>query len=681
MTTEQLKSKNIVIQGAREHNLKNIDVTIPRNKLVVVTGVSGSGKSTLAFDTIYAEGQRRYVESLSSYARQFLGRMDKPDVDYIEGLSPAISIDQKGTSHNPRSTVGTVTEVYDYLRLLFARIGKPHCPNCGRPVKSQTVQQIVDSILNIEKDKRIQILAPVVQRRKGEHKDVLESARKSGFIRVRVNGEIKDLNESIELDKQKWHNIEIVVDRLIINESIDKTRVSDSTEAALKQAKGIILIDVENSEDLLFSEHFACVHCQINLGELEPRTFSYNNPHGACNTCAGLGFKKIVDPDLVIPDYSISIDNGGIEAWSMSGKLNPFFASQINALSEMEGFRTDLPLNQLDDKHINLILYGSEDERRIKVTHRTRRGRRFQWNTKFEGVIKNLEKRLQQTESENVRTFIDRFMTSLPCNSCNGNKLKPEALAVTIDKKNIIEISNLPIEDSLNWINKLSDSSILSSREQTIASQILKEIQSRLKFLLNVGLDYLSLSRRASTLSGGESQRIRLATQIGSGLMGVLYVCDEPSIGLHPADDDRLITTLKNLRDVGNTVLIVEHDEAIMRSADHIIDMGPGAGEFGGEVIASGTLSQIIKSKKSLTGQYLSRTKQIKPPTKRRKSNGKTIKIFGAEENNLRNIDCEIPLGILVCVTGVSGSGKSTLLFQTLYRAMNRALNNSQSSP
>ncbi|MFL2803968.1 MAG: excinuclease ABC subunit UvrA [Dehalococcoidia bacterium] len=681
MTTEQLKSKNIVIQGAREHNLKNIDVTIPRNKLVVVTGVSGSGKSTLAFDTIYAEGQRRYVESLSSYARQFLGRMDKPDVDYIEGLSPAISIDQKGTSHNPRSTVGTVTEIYDYLRLLFARIGKPHCHNCGRPVKSQTVQQIVDSILNIEKDKRIQILAPVVQRRKGEHKDILASARKSGFIRVRVNGEIRDLSESIELDKQKWHNIEIVVDRLVVNKSIDKTRVSDSTEAALKQANGIVLIDVENSEDLLFSEAFACVHCQISLGELEPRNFSYNNPHGACSTCAGLGFKKVVDPELIIPDYSISINNGGIEAWSMSGKLNPFFSSQINALSEMEGFRTDIPINQLDQKHIDLILFGSEKETKIKVTHRTRRGRRFQWNTKFEGVIKNLEKRLQQTESENVRAFIDRFMTSLPCNSCDGNKLKPETLAVTIDQKNIIEISNFSIEDSLNWVNTLSNSSILSSRDQTIASQILKEIQSRLEFLLNVGLDYLSLSRRASTLSGGESQRIRLATQIGSGLMGVLYVCDEPSIGLHPADDDRLITTLKNLRDVGNTVLIVEHDEAIMRSADHIIDMGPGAGEFGGEIIASGTLNQIIKSKKSLTGQYLSGTKQIKAPSKRRKSNGKTIKILGAEENNLRNIDCEIPLGILVCVTGVSGSGKSTLINEILFKKLSQHFYKSKDRP
>ncbi|HIO71907.1 MAG TPA: excinuclease ABC subunit UvrA, partial [Flavobacteriales bacterium] len=662
--------KNIVVKGAREHNLKNVDVTIPRNKLVVITGVSGSGKSSLAFDTIYAEGQRRYVESLSAYARQFLGRMDKPDVDYIEGLSPAISIDQKGTSHNPRSTVGTVTEIFDYLRLLFARVGKPHCYKCGRPVQRQTVQQIVDSIAGLPVSSRIQILSPVVRRRKGEHKEVFESARKSGFVRVRVDGEIRDLSDKFELDKQKWHNIDIVVDRLVITEKMDMVRISDSTEAALKQAEGIVLVDISGKEEMIFSEEFSCVYCNVSLGEIEPRTFSFNNPHGACSTCTGLGFKMVVDPDLVIPDKTKTIEDGAIEGWSKGGSLSSWHMSQLNSLSEIDSFRVDVPIQELEPQTMDMILNGTKTK--IKMSYRSRRGRTFRWNRRFEGVIGNLERRYTETESENVRKDIERYMTSLPCQGCSGQRLKPESLAVTIGNETIMSVSDKSISEAADWIALLEKPKTLSIRDKSIASQILKELSGRLQFLLNVGLEYLTLSRTASTLSGGEAQRIRLATQIGSGLMGVLYVCDEPSIGLHPADDYRLINTLKGLRDVGNTVLIVEHDEAIMRAADHIVDLGPGAGEHGGEVVASGTVSKIMSSKNSLTGQYLSGRKVIDTPQTRRLFNGKYLEIEGAEQNNLNSIDVTIPLGILVCITGVSGSGKSTLINEILYKHLSQ---------
>ena len=673
-------AKNIIVKGAREHNLKNVDVIIPRNKLVVITGVSGSGKSSLAFDTIYAEGQRRYVESLSSYARQFLGRMDKPEVDYIEGLSPAISIDQKGTSHNPRSTVGTVTEIYDYLRLLFARIGTPHCYKCGRVIQKQTVQQIADSILSLPEESKIQILAPVVRRRKGEHKEVFESARRAGFVRVRVNGETRDLSETFDLDKQKWHNIDVVVDRLVINSDVDSGRVTESAEAALSQSDGLVMVDVQGGDELIFSEDFACVHCNVGLGELEPRTFSFNNPHGACNTCTGLGFKLVVDPDLVIPDKSRSITDGGIVGWARSGSMSPWYSSQLLSLADSIGFDPDVPINKLTEDHLNIILNGT-GSKRIQVNHKTRRGRTYRWRTKFEGVINNLERRHTETESESVRKEIERYMTSLPCQSCQGQRLRPEALAVTINESTIMNVTELSIRACYQWTIDLSDNAVLTDRQLSIASQILKEISARLEFLLNVGLDYLTLSRTASTLSGGEAQRIRLATQIGSGLMGVLYVCDEPSIGLHPADDDRLINTLKGLRDVGNTVLIVEHDEAIMRAADHIVDLGPGAGEHGGQIVASGTPKKVMSNTKSLTGQYLSGKKKISIPSHRRTTNGSSITIKGASQNNLKNIDIEIPLGIFVCITGVSGSGKSTLINEILHKKLAQHFYGSRDRP
>ena len=673
-------AKNIIVKGAREHNLKNVDVIIPRNKLVVITGVSGSGKSSLAFDTIYAEGQRRYVESLSSYARQFLGRMDKPEVDYIEGLSPAISIDQKGTSHNPRSTVGTVTEIYDYLRLLFARIGTPHCYKCGRVIQKQTVQQIADSILSLPEESKIQILAPVVRRRKGEHKEVFESARRAGFVRVRVNGETRDLSETFDLDKQKWHNIDVVVDRLVINSDVDSGRVTESAEAALSQSDGLVMVDVQGGDELIFSEDFACVHCNVGLGELEPRTFSFNNPHGACNTCTGLGFKLVVDPDLVIPDKSRSITDGGIVGWARSGSMSPWYSSQLLSLADSIGFDPDVPINKLTEDHLIIILNGT-GSKRIQVNHKTRRGRTYRWRTKFEGVINNLERRHTETESESVRKEIERYMTSLPCQSCQGQRLRPEALAVTINESTIMNVTELSIRACYQWTIDLSDNAVLTDRQLSIASQILKEISARLEFLLNVGLDYLTLSRTASTLSGGEAQRIRLATQIGSGLRGVLYVCDEPSIGLHPADDDRLINTLKGLRDVGNTVLIVEHDEAIMRAADHIVDLGPGAGEHGGQIVASGTPKKVMSNTKSLTGQYLSGKKKIAIPTHRRTTNGSSITIKGASQNNLKNIDIEIPLGIFVCITGVSGSGKSTLINEILHKKLAQHFYGSRDRP
>ena len=671
--------ENIVVRGAREHNLKNVSVTIPRNKLIVMTGVSGSGKSSLAFDTIYAEGQRRYVESLSSYARQFLGRMDKPDVDYIEGLSPAISIDQKGVSHNPRSTVGTVTEVYDYLRLLFARVGRPHCYKCGRPIESQTVQQIADAVLSLPEDSRIQIMSPVVRRRKGEHKEVFEDARRSGFVRVRVNGEVRELSETFDLDKQKWHTIEVVVDRLVIGQSAETGRVADSLEAALRMADGVVLVSVVGGDELLFSENFACVHCNIGLGELEPRTFSFNNPHGACARCTGLGYKLEIDPDLVLPDKGRAIREGAIEPWARTGSMSPWYRSQLESVAKAYKFDTTTPVDDMAEQDLDVVLYGTKGKA-ISVSHETQRGKTYRWRTSFEGVVNNLERRYRETESDYVRTEIERYMAARPCQDCGGRRLKREALAVTVCGVNIMDVTDKSIGQALEWMrgisgagpssNGASGGETLTDRDKTIASQILKEIEARLGFLLNIGLDYLTLSRTASTLSGGEAQRIRLATQIGSGLLGVLYVCDEPSIGLHPADDYRLIETLKGLRNIGNTVLIVEHDEAIMRAADHIVDLGPGAGEHGGHVVASGTLEDIINTPGSLTGQYLGGRKKIPLPDERRAGNGKAITIRGARQNNLKGVDIRIPLGALVCVTGVSGSGKSTLINEVLYKRL-----------
>ncbi|MDA1188321.1 MAG: excinuclease ABC subunit UvrA [Chloroflexi bacterium] len=678
--------ENIVVKGAREHNLKNVDVTIPRNKLVVVTGVSGSGKSTLAFDTIYAEGQRRYVESLSSYARQFLGRMDKPDVDYIDGLSPAISIDQKGVSHNPRSTVGTVTEIYDYLRLLFARAGRPHCPKCGRPVEKQTVQQMVDAILAMPDSTRLQIMAPMVRRRKGEHKEVFEQARKAGFVRVRVNGEMRDLSETFDLDKKKWHTIEVVVDRLVIGDSAERGRVAEAVETAMKMAGGTVLVaTADDEQEILFSENFACVHCNISLGEIEPRTFSFNNPHGACQTCTGLGYRLEVDPELVIPNKDLSIGQGAVQPWSRAGSSSPWLLSLLESTARQYKFSTKVPVKEMDPKHVELVLYGNKG-RSVKMSHETQRGKVFEWETTFEGVINNLERRYKETESDYIRTEIERYMATIPCHACEGQRLRPEALAVTVCGLNIMQVTGMSVDRAIEWVGAIVPKSgkkfsgpkpqfdgepkQLTEREMAIGDQILKEITVRLQFLENIGLDYLTLSRTASTLSGGEAQRIRLATQIGSGLMGVLYVCDEPSVGLHPVDDARLIGTLKRLRDLGNTVIIVEHDEAVMRAADFIVDLGPGAGEHGGHIVATGDINDIIAEPKSLTGQYLGHTKQIPLPDAPRTSNGKSIVIRGARENNLKGVDVEFPLGVMVCVTGASGSGKSTLVNEVLYKKL-----------
>jgi excinuclease ABC subunit A len=655
---------SIIIKGAREHNLKNIDVTIPRNKLVAITGVSGSGKSSLAFDTIYAEGQRRYVESLSAYARQFLGRMEKPDVDYIEGLSPAISIDQKGPSHNPRSTVGTVTEIYDYLRLLFARVGRPHCPLCGRQISKQTVQQIVDAVKEIQVGSKIMILAPLVKDRKGEHKTILDNLCKAGFVRVRIDGNIHDLSDEFELDKNKKHTIEVVVDRLRMGGTENTSRIADSVETALKLGGGVILISITDGEELLFSEHFACIHCGISLGEIEPRTFSFNSPHGACPACSGLGIKLEIDPELLISNKELSIAEGAISIWGWFS----WNASELESLARRHGFSIHTTINKLNGKHLNLILYGEDGE---LVKYRNRYGRIREYFTAYEGVIPYLERLYRETESGNTRAYIERFMTSNPCPACQGKRLRPESLAVTMDNRNIIDTTELSAQETFNWIQYLANAqknSCLTSNELTIASQILKEISTRLSFLIGIGLGYLTLNRPSATLSGGEAQRIRLATQIGSGLTGVLYICDEPTIGLHPADIFRLIETIKRLRDLGNTVIIVEHDEAMMRAADYVIDMGPGAGENGGWVIANGPLQDIINCPKSITGQYLSKAKKIPQPEIRRSGSGKYLVIKGARENNLKNIDVPIPLGAFVCISGVSGSGKSTLVNEVLYK-------------
>ena len=652
----------IVVKGAREHNLKNIDVTIPRDKLVVITGVSGSGKSSLAFDTIYAEGQRRYVESLSAYARQFLGRMEKPEVDYIEGLSPAISIDQKGPSRNPRSIVGTVTEVYDYLRLLFARVGHPHCPKCGREITMQTVQQIVDAIQNLPENSRIMILAPLVRDRKGEYQSVFDDLRKTGYVRVRVDGHIYDLSEEFQLDKNKKHSIEAVVDRLVVGQSGSQSRIADSVETALKLGAGVVLVSIVDDEELLFSEHFACVYCGISLGEIAPRTFSFNSPHGACPACTGLGIKQEIDPALIIPNKELSVTGGAIRPWQWQS----WYYDQLDSLARRHGFSLHTPVKGLSEDQLKLILYGEEGE---LVRYRNRFGHIREYFTGYEGVIPCMERLHRETESENSRANIERYMTSKPCPVCQGKRLKPESLAVTIGGKNIMDVSSMSVKQALEWLTTIGGS-VLNEREQMIAHQIIKEIGARLGFLKDIGLDYLTIERPSATLSGGEAQRIRLATQIGSGLMGVLYICDEPTVGLHPADDFRLIETLKRLRDLGNTILVVEHDEAMMRAADHIIDMGPGAGEHGGWIVVTGTLSDIMNSKESITGQYLNGTKQIPLPPKRRPGSGEEIVIKGARQNNLKNIDVHIPLGRFVCITGVSGSGKSTLIDEIMYKKL-----------
>jgi excinuclease ABC subunit A len=686
----------IVVRGAREHNLKNIDVTIPRDKLVVITGLSGSGKSSLAFDTIYAEGQRRYVESLSAYARQFLGQMEKPDVDYIEGLSPAISIDQKGASRNPRSTVGTVTEIYDYLRLLFARAGKPHCPNCGRPIEQQTVQQIVDSILDLPQGQRLMLLAPVITDRKGEHLGVLEDARRAGFVRVRVNGEVHDLEDNIALDRYKNHTIEVVVDRLITEgrhssngsqaeEGADASasstsRLADSVETALKLGSGVIRVAIEGEEERLYSEHLACMHCGLSFGELAPRNFSFNSPHGACPDCTGLGVKMEIDPDLVIPNKDLTLQEGAIIPWSRASMTGTWYFRILEGAATKHGFRTDIPVRELTKKQLDVVLYG--DPHKVTVSYNNSSGHTNKWETRYEGVISNLSRRYKETDSDYMRQEFERYMATVPCPTCKGARLKPESRAVTIGDKNITETTALSIIDAQAWFADLgSDHTPLSARQQAIAYQVLKEIRARLDFLVEVGLDYLTLDRATATLSGGEAQRIRLATQIGSGLMGVLYVCDEPTIGLHPADDARLIRTLARLRDLGNTVIIVEHDESMMRSADHLIDMGPGAGAHGGEVVSTGTPAQVMRDKNSLTGAYLSGRRQIPMPPGRRTGTGEYVTVKGARENNLKNLNVTFPLGKFICITGVSGSGKSTLISEILYKKAAQTLYQARDRP
>jgi excinuclease ABC subunit A len=678
---------HILVRGAREHNLKNIDVRIPRDRLVVITGLSGSGKSSLAFDTIYAEGQRRYVESLSAYARQFLGLMEKPDVDYIDGLSPAISIDQKSTSNNPRSTVGTVTEIYDYMRLLWARVGRPHCPKCGRPIERQTVQQIVDATLGYEPGARLMLLAPVTRAKKGEHAGIFEEARRAGFVRVRLDGAVHDLDELPVIDKNKRHDIDVVVDRLVVPEpgsdASATSRIADSVETALKVGQGVMIVATATREgdagdERLFSEHFSCPYDGAAIGEIEPRTFSFNSPHGACPKCTGLGVELRVDPDLVIPDRNRSIAQGALEPWSKTASVAGWYMRMLEACAEHMGFTPDTPIRELDEKQLNALLYGTGSQP-LALRFTNQYGRTQVYDTKFEGVVTNLERRFKETDSDYVRAEIERYMAQIPCVTCGGRRLRPEALSVLIDEKNISQVTGLSITAARAWADGLAAADTpLNAREQTIARQILKEIRSRLEFLVDVGLDYLTLDRVSGTLSGGESQRIRLATQIGSALMGVLYICDEPSIGLHPVDGDRLIRTLERLRDLGNTVLIVEHDEAMMRAADWIIDMGPGAGVHGGHVVAEGPMEAICDTDGSITGAYLSGRREIALPDGRRDGNGKKLVIHGARENNLRGVDVEIPLGKFVAVTGVSGSGKSSLITDILVPRVSQVLHNAR---
>ena len=664
----------IKIEGARAHNLKNINVQIPRDKLVVVTGLSGSGKSSLAFDTIYAEGQRRYVESLSAYARQFLGQMDKPDVDNIEGLSPAISIDQKTTSHNPRSTVGTVTEIYDYLRLLYARAGRPHCPNCGKPITQQSVDQMVDRIMQLPAGAKLLIMAQLVRGKKGEHKKVLEQIRREGYVRVRIDGELHDLGEEIALEKQKKHTIEIVVDRLVVREGME-SRLADSLETALHAGEGVVYVQVVDGELLMFSENFACVDCGISLPEIAPRMFSFNSPFGACPVCTGLGSHKEFDPALVVPDPTLSVADGVFAP--LSKNPNSYGMRAITALLAAHDYDAHTPWNRMDKKTQKMLLYGSDEYVSFQYTNMF--GEEKEYHVPYEGVLPALTRRYRETDSEEMRESYEDYMTDTPCSACHGARLKPEALAVTVGGKNIAALTALTIREADAFLTAAEQD--FSPREAKIAGEILKEIHARLHFLLDVGLDYLTLSRAASTLSGGEAQRIRLATQIGSGLMGVLYILDEPSIGLHQRDNNRLLATLRHLRDLGNTLIVVEHDEDTMYAADHIIDIGPGAGEHGGEVVAEGTAAEIMKNPASITGQYLSRKKFIPVPAERRRGNGYFLEVVGASENNLKDVNVKFPLGTLTLVTGVSGSGKSTLVNEILYRGVASRLYRAKGKP
>ncbi|MBP1157763.1 MULTISPECIES: excinuclease ABC subunit UvrA [unclassified Paenibacillus] len=664
---------NIIIKGARAHNLKNIDVTIPRDKFVVLTGLSGSGKSSLAFDTIYAEGQRRYVESLSAYARQFLGQMDKPDVDSIEGLSPAISIDQKTTSRNPRSTVGTVTEIYDYLRLLFARIGRPHCPEHHIEITSQTVEQMVDRIMEYPERTKLQILAPIISGRKGEHAKLFAEIQKQGFVRVRVNGEIRELSETITLEKNKKHSIEVVVDRIVVKADI-QTRLADSLETALKLAEGRVIVDVMEQEELLFSQNLACPECGFSIEELAPRMFSFNSPFGACPECDGLGQRMVVDPEMLIPNPKLAIDKGAFEAWA--GSTSNYYPQFLAAVCEHYGIPQDKPVSELTKEQMQKLLYGTGGEK-VRFRYENDFGHKKEAMVAFEGIVNNLERRYRETFSDGIREHIETYMSAKACGKCKGHRLKPESLAVIINSRNIAHVTSLSIGDAQEWFDSLT----LTDREAQIAHLILKEIRARLGFLVNVGLDYLTLHRAAGTLSGGEAQRIRLATQIGSSLMGVLYILDEPSIGLHQRDNERLIMTLEHMRDLGNTLIVVEHDEDTMLAADYIIDIGPGAGIHGGRVISQGTPKEIMEDSNSLTGQYLSGRKFIPVAAERRKPNGKWLEIRGAKENNLRGVNVKIPLGVFGCVTGVSGSGKSTLINEILYKTLAKELNGAKVRP
>ena len=665
----------IKIRGANEHNLKNLDVDIPRNELVVLTGLSGSGKSSLAFDTIYAEGQRRYMESLSSYARQFLGQMEKPNVEKIEGLSPAISIDQKSTNRNPRSTVGTVTEIYDYFRLLYARVGVPHCPECGKEIKKQSVDQMVDQIMELPEGSRIQLLAPVVRGRKGEHAKVFDRAKRSGYVRVRIDGNLYELTEEIKLDKNIKHNIEIVVDRLVIKPDIER-RLTDSIESVLTLAEGLLMVDVIDGETINFSQSFSCPDCGVSISEIEPRSFSFNNPFGACPVCFGLGYKMEFDPELMIPDKSLSINEGAIQVmgWQSCNEQGSFTNALLQALSREYQFSLDTPIQDYPEEIYQMLIHGTNG-REVKVHYKGQRGEGV-YPVAFEGLIRNMERKYRETGSDVIKQEYETFMRITPCKECNGMRLKKDSLAVTVCDKNIYEITSLSIRDLHAFLKDMK----LSKQQQIIGQQVLKEINARVGFLIDVGLDYLSLARATATLSGGEAQRIRLATQIGSGLVGVCYILDEPSIGLHQKDNDKLLNTLKNLRDMGNTLIVVEHDEDTMLEADHIVDIGPGAGSHGGQVIAQGTAKEIMEVEESITGQYLSGKLQVPVPKTRRKPKG-WLTITGAKENNLKDITVKIPTGVLTCVTGVSGSGKSSLVNEILYKRLARDLNRARTIP